>query len=264
MTSRMRRTIRLAHTSDVHLDGNASTNPVNGYRNVAEAAFAFVVDQVREEKCDLFLVVGDLFDHARIKSHDIDFVCNEFDKLNCPIIVIPGNHDVHDERSVWSRFESSRLGNNVHLILSEKGSSLEFPDLGISLWGRAMVEHTPDNQPLRGVPGDSQPGWNIGLAHGQVVSNQTDYVSSTISEEEIANSGLDYLALGHVHVWQDYKLGNTVACYPGSPVKAFATARGGFFALVTLSEDGVSLEKREVPAPKNVEKPNYFHFAPGV
>ena len=256
--------IKLAHTSDVHLDGNATSNPVNGFRNVAEAAFAYVVEQVHNEQCDLFLVVGDLFDHARVKSHDIEFVCNQFNRLRCPIVVIPGNHDVHDEKSVWNRFDAADLGRNVHFLLEENGASIEFPELGVSLWGRAMAKHTPDNRPLMGVPGKATQPWNIGLAHGQVVSNNTDYVSSTISETEIAESGFDYLALGHVHVWQDYKLGNTVACYPGSPVKAFATARGGYFAIVSLTNSGVLLEKLEVPEPESADKPNYFHFAPGV
>lgn len=256
--------LKIAHTSDVHLDGNARSNPVDGYRNVAEAAFAYVVDEVHSQQCDLFLVVGDLFDHARVKSHDIAFVCSQFEKLNCPIVVIPGNHDVHDDKSVWKRFDSTHLGANVHLLLEEDGSSLALPELGVNLWGRAMTEHTPENRPLVGASARSSQPWNIGLAHGQVVANKTDYVSSTISESEIAESGFDYLALGHVHVWQDYKYGDTLACYPGSPVKAFATARGGFFALVSLTNSGITLEKHEVPAPQSSPQPNYFHFAPGV
>lgn len=256
--------VRIAHTSDVHLDGNARSNSVNGYRNVAEAAFAFVVDSVREEQCDLFLVVGDLFDHSRVKSHDIDFVCDQFSKLDCHIVVIPGNHDVHDQHSVWNRFDRNKLGCNVHFLLSEDGARVDLNDLDLSIWGKAMTEHTPENRPLLGAQVIPSATWNIGLAHGQVVNTQTDYISSTISEDEIRESGFDYLALGHVHVWQDYNLGNTVACYPGSPVKAFATTRGGFFALLTLEDGRVELEKREVPAPADVEENKHFHFAPGV
>ena len=256
--------IRIAHTSDVHLDGNARSNSIDGYRNVAEAAFAYVVDSVQDEQCDLFLVVGDLFDHSRVKSHDIDFVCDQFSKLDCPIVVIPGNHDVHDEGSVWNRFDREKLGTNVHLMLSTGGTRIYLDDLDLSIWGRAMAEHTPENRPLLGADSKSNATWNIGLAHGQVVSMQTEYVSSTISEDEIKESGFDYLALGHVHVWQDYELGNTIACYPGSPVKAFASTRGGFFALLTLEDGRVTLEKREVPAPASVEDNKHFHFAPGV
>ena len=38
-----------------------------------------------------------------------------------------------------------------------------------------------------------------------------------ITEEEIAGSALDYLALGHVHVFSDMTHGSTRAVYPGSP-----------------------------------------------
>ena len=246
------------------MDGNAVTNSINGYRNVAEAAFAHVVDTVREERCDLFLVVGDLFDHSRVKLHDIDFVCAQFNSLDCQIVVLPGNHDVHDETSVWDRFDSAKLGSNVHLLLSTEGARINLEELDLSVWGRAMTEHTPEYRPLQGAPAKSDLCWNVGLAHGQVVNTETEYVSSTISEDEIRTSGFDYLALGHVHVWQDYQLGNTLACYPGSPVKAFATTRGGFFAMLTLQDGKVELEKREVPAPATVEENKHFHFAPGV
>lgn len=258
------RRVRIAHTSDVHLDGNALTNSIDGYRNVAEAAFAHVVNTVRDERCDLFLVVGDLFDHSRIKAHDINFVCTQFNKLDCHVVVLPGNHDVHDESSVWNRFDPDKLGPNVHMLLSTEGARIDIDDLDLSIWGKAMCEHSPEYRPLLGAQAKSHLSWNIGLAHGQVVNTKTEYVSSTIMEDEIRDSGFDYLALGHVHVWQDYQLGNTLACYPGSPVKAFATTRGGFFALLTLEDGELTLEKREVPAPPTVEENKHFHFAPGV
>ena len=256
--------IKIAHTSDVHLDGNAGGQPINGFRNVAEAAFAYVIEAAREEECDLFLLVGDLFDHARIPAHDFEFVHQQFEKLECPIVVIPGNHDLHDDQSVWKHFNELQELSNIHFLLEECGTYIQLPELDMALWGRGMAEHSPENRPLEGIPSRSEHKWYVGLAHGQVVKQESDYVSSIITETEIANSGFDYLALGHVHVWEEFNYHNTIACYPGSPVKAFSTSRGGFFALVTLSENGVSIEKREVPAPPSVEEPQHFHFAPGT
>ena len=83
-----------------------------------------------------------------------------------------------------------------------------------------------------------------------------------ITKDEIAASGFDYLALGHVHVWDEWSLGSTIACYPGSPVQAFASSRGGFYALVDLDpESGVSVSKRRVSEPpKRASEPPPFHF----
>ena len=80
-----------------------------------------------------------------------------------------------------------------------------------------------------------------------MVEKRAGIGSSQITKEEIRNSGFDYLALGHVHVWGDKSAGATTACYPGSPVAAYASASGGHVAVARLStEGGVSLSKRLV------------------
>lgn len=258
--------VRLAHTSDVHLDGSGRAQDFEGFRNVAEYSFARVVDGVIEERCDIFLVVGDLFDNARVPDSDFDFVAGQLGRLEIPVVLIPGNHDVHDERSLWTRFDWSSLGENVHALQTEDGESINLAEINTRLWGRAMTDHAPENQPLAGVPVRDDLVWNVGLAHGQVVELRNSYVSSMITTEEIAASGFDYLALGHVHVWNTWDLNQTVACYPGSPVQAFASSKGGFYAIVDLDpEAGVSVLKKQIPAPpKKSAEPPPFHFTPGV
>ena len=243
----MRRPLRFIHTSDVHLDSAAKNSDVEGFRNVAEYAFAQVVSAVDEEKCDLFLIVGDLFDHGRIKERDFEFVKEQLQKVSCPVVLIPGNHDVHDELSLWRRFDPHELGDHVFPIMDHGGSVVEFPDLQASIWGRAMDEHSPEFKPIEGSQTGNENTWSIGMAHGQVVDNVVNGSSSLISHTEIAETGFDYLALGHVHVWEIFHCEEVIACYSGSPVQAFASSRGGFYALVDLDpEEGVLIQKRKV------------------
>ncbi len=244
------RRVKLVHTSDVHLDGRIRSESAGGFRNSAERAFARVIDVALAEKADLVLIVGDLFDHGRVLEDDFDFVREQLGRLACPVVLLPGNHDVHDDGSVWHRIEfdaDGRKGGHVHLLLETDGDCLEFEDIGVRVWGRAMREHAPENVPLQGVPPRHRELWNVGLAHGQVVEQRVGMASSQITHDEIRESGFDYLALGHVHVWRDHSQGDTKAYYPGSPVAAYASDSGGHVAIATLCpERGVDVVRHQV------------------
>ena len=241
------RPIKLVHTSDVHLDGRYVGEEVDGFRNKAERAFAAVLTVAIEEAADLLLIAGDLFDNNRVPDEDFDFVRDQLARLSCPVLVLPGNHDVHDHYSIWRRIEANDVGGHVHVMLDTDGASIEFEDLGVTAWGRAMAEHAPENEPLEGTPQRREGVWNIGLAHGLVVPEREGIGSSQITHAEIRASGFDYLALGHVHVWEDVSQGPVTACYPGSPVGSYASAAGGHVAIASFCpEQGVRLARRKV------------------
>jgi exonuclease SbcD len=238
--------IKLVHTSDVHLDSRYTNDVEGGFRNSAERAFASVVTCAKDKSADLLLIVGDLFDNNRVGEADVEFVSDQLSRVTCPVVLIPGNHDVHDDSSVWNRWEVAGSGH-VHALLEHDGDRIELDGLGATVWGRAMAEHAPDNVPLHDAPNRQAHVWNIGLAHGLVVPQRAGYGSSQITHDEIRASGFDYLALGHVHVWGDMSQGLTRACYPGSPVAAYASSSCGNVAIVTLCPDnGVDVERHQV------------------
>jgi exonuclease SbcD len=239
--------IKLVHTSDVHLDSRYTSDVEGDFRNLAERAFASVVTCAIDENADLLLIVGDLFDHNRVGEDDFNFVSNQLARISCPAVLLPGNHDVHDDSSVWHRLEVAGAGGHVHALLEHDGDSIEFDHIGTTVWGRAMAEHAPDNVPLFDAPDRQDHVWNIGLAHGLVVPERAGFGSSQITHDEIRTSGFDYLALGHVHVWGDMSQGTTQAYYPGSPVAAYASSNGGHVAIATLCpENGVAVEQRQL------------------
>ncbi len=240
--------LTIVHTSDVHLDSRAGDPPKeDGFRSRAERAFSGVVDVTLAEDADLLLIAGDLFDNNRVDDSNIEFVYAQLARVSCPVAMIPGNHDVHDQRSVWNRFDFGACGNHVHGLMSHEGSTVDLPQIHARIWGKAMLEHAPENFPLEGVPDRHETWWNIGMAHGQVCERRIGWGSSPITSEEIRASGLDYLALGHVHVHADHSEGDTVAHYCGSPVAHYAGSEGGKVALVTLCPDnGVEVAHRQI------------------
>jgi DNA repair exonuclease SbcCD nuclease subunit len=98
-----------------------------------------------------------------------------------------------------------------------------------------MVEHEPAYKPLRHAPDRHGDTWNIGMAHGFYVDYPETMRSSLITPDEIAASGFDYLALGHVHAHRQMRHGKTLACYPGVCAAHMGTIETGCVAVVTLT-----------------------------
>jgi DNA repair exonuclease SbcCD nuclease subunit len=78
--------------------------------------------------------------------------------------------------------------------------------------------------------------WQIGVVHGSVsIPGKTDRDDVVITAEEIAGSGLDYLALGHWHSAQKSKAGGVTYAYAGAPEPVALTQdRAGKVLLITL------------------------------
>ena len=240
----MKRPLRIAHTSDVHLhDGSDAAH--------VRHAFSQVIDAVYDSGAELFLIAGDLFDHNRVDRDVIDFVYRQLARVSCPIVIIAGNHDCWEERAVLRRMNFGHAGNHVTLLDEPEGALVEFPELHATVWGRCMIEHDPTNKPLAGFPPRTRDMWHIGMAHG-LYSDDTDCErSSLITPQEVEASGFDYLALGHVHAHRQMRHGNTLACYPGVPAPYYGTQAVGSMAFIDLvpGETVVAVEHKLVDQP---------------
>ncbi|HVR27938.1 MAG TPA: DNA repair exonuclease [Thermoanaerobaculia bacterium] len=271
----MRRPLRLVHTADVHLgeqpnpflgaaSGDRSGTPpewdrrVNGagvgrdstarpaLARTSEIAFTRVVDTALAERADALLIAGDLFDSNRVSEPAVRFAQAQLRRLSCPVVLIPGNHDCYDETSIYRRFDFRDIGPHMHPLYAEEGELVTFDGLGLTVWGKGLVEHAPANRPLHGVPSRAAEHWFVGLAHGHFALDRRELRSSLITPDEIARCGLDYLALGHVHVFRDVSQGPVRACYPGAPRIPYAQERGGVAIIQLDPAGGVSVEERRL------------------
>jgi DNA repair exonuclease SbcCD nuclease subunit len=229
-----KRAIRLLHTSDVHLHSPESC-----------AGLDAVVDAANHLGVDLFLSAGDLFDSTRVSQETIERALESLGRLTMPGVILPGNHDALDQSSVYHRMDLKRLAPRVRLLTNVQGEELVIPDLDVAIWGRAMEEHTPRFRPLEGAPSRNGVGWYVGMAHGyHFATGENPDRSSPIFPEEIADTGYDYWALGHVHVFRDVSAGPVTAFYSGSPDDHAISPRPGHVALVEMDPNtGVQVRR---------------------
>jgi DNA repair exonuclease SbcCD nuclease subunit len=78
------------------------------------------------------------------------------------------------------------------------------------------------------------------MVHGSIaIPGKTDHDEVVVTTDEIAASGLDYLALGHWHSAQQARAGNVQYAYSGAPeAVALDQDRAGKVLLVELEEFG--------------------------
>jgi exonuclease SbcD len=229
-----RRSLLVLHTSDVHI----------GEDDASHAALRAVVDTALAERADLVLIAGDLFDHDRVSAAAADRVIAELSRLTQRTLIIPGNHDSVDERSIYERVDLTLAGPHVVFVGDPAGAEVIFEELDVAIWARGIENHTPENRPLEGFQASDERFWRIAIAHGHYVpTGERSDRSSQISEEEISALECDYLALGHWHRFVHIVHGNVTASYSGSPSEG--SNRG--VNLVRLdSTDGIRIERSPI------------------
>jgi DNA repair exonuclease SbcCD nuclease subunit len=202
----------LLHTSDVHLDHDDG-----GHH---QQAFAAAIDMAIASDVDAVLIVGDLFDHARVRDDILEWTADQLDRLGRPVVLLVGNHDALHEQSVHHRFEAQSRCRDVLFLDDPDGSIVEVPGTDIVVWGRAMVEHEPAFQPLAGSPPRRHGMWNIIAGHGLVIESEYDlHRSSPIFPSSFDSLDCDYVALGHLHEHAVLRT-EPLVCYPGATARS--------------------------------------------
>jgi len=227
--------LRLIHTSDTHLGDHT------GHPESADAVSA-VVDAVADNGGDMLLLVGDIFDNERVSDEVLEWFLEQMGRLQMPAVVLPGNHDLIHESSVYRREPFKKAPDNLFVLKGTEGELLSFPGLGIDLWGRAMPMHTPAFKPLEGMPSPDENNWLVALAHGHFhFPEDRDQRSSPIYPREVADAGCHYLALGHWDRHVDVSQGNVTAVYSGCPLGPIGSLGAGEVTVVDLDpQTGVS------------------------
>lgn len=258
--------LRLLHTADVHLGARHADlgDAAAAQRERQFAAFRATVDLALAERVDLFLVAGDLFDSNVQPRRSVERVAAELTRLaeaRIRSVLIPGTHDVYDRSSVYRAYDlaamaGQRPDDDGVTVLTPDRPWVHLAALDLVVHGPVFATKRAPHSPLRDLAAhvaQTPPAtWRIGLLHASLaIEGRTDHDEVVIATDEIAASGLDYLALGHWHSAQQGKAKGVAYAYAGAPEPvAVDQDRAGKVLLVALEErDGrrvVTVEERTV------------------
>src|SRR4029079_13549530 len=101
------------HLGARHADlGEAAT----AQRERQFAAFKAAIDLAIEEKVDLFLIAGDLFDSHTQPRRSVERVAVELARLGTArirAVVIPGTHDCYDRSSIYRSYDLKAMAGST-------------------------------------------------------------------------------------------------------------------------------------------------------
>lgn len=202
------------HAADLHLDAPfRSLSPEQAVERRAEQRQLLrrLSETARQAEADLILLSGDLFDRQRVRPETMEQLYDCFEALDIPIFLAPGNHDPY---SAASPYRTKPWPSNVHIFTQDHPQRVELAELGAVVYGAAFLSEHRSTSPLAEFRAQDHGLARLGCFHGEAGTSQGHY--APIPYEDIAASGLDYLALGHNHTASGLKrVGGTFYAWPG-------------------------------------------------
>ena len=203
------------------------------------------MDEAARLGLDALLIVGDLFESNKVKPHDLELAVRRFRELApLPIVLLPGNHDCLNEESIYRQFDFEAACPNLRVIKREGGELVTLPELGLAVWGRPIQAHAEDAELFNGAPPRNGLPWHVLMAHGYFQEERKEsHNGLPIWPDEIASAECDYIALGHLHRYQEVSQNGTKAFYSGSPMGSGLNLKIGKILRVRLDpQEGTSVE----------------------
>jgi DNA repair protein SbcD/Mre11 len=270
--------MRVLHTSDWHV---GRTFHGRDLLRDQEAVLGELADLVADERVDVVVVAGDLYDRAVPSGEAVQMctrVLGRIREAGAQIVITPGNHDSAPRMGAFGEFAAAgglhlrtRIGS-LHrpvLFTDEHGPFAVYgiPYLEPELARQAL--DAPDARGHAGVLGEAmrrvradlatrEGARSMVLAHAFVTGGEGCESERPIAVggvEQVPGSvfdGVDYAALGHLHGPQ--RLADHLR-YSGSPL-AYSFAEAQHRKSVLLVEFGpaglVGVERRELTPPRRL------------
>ena len=230
--------LRIIHTADAHLGAKFLSLGPRGaeQREHLVSAFDAALDLAVSERADLVLLAGDIFDSVPAPGSLVDRVASRIQELTSAgikVVLSPGTHDPYGPSSPYA-LPQFRDIDGLFVFTTEEMERLELPGLDCAVFGNANTRPFANRHPLSGFKASSDRRWNVGILHASFEIPDVSADSYVVTPAEIASSGLDYLALGHIHSMSCRSSGKVTAYYSGSP--EMVRMQKGEFGLALLVE----------------------------
>jgi len=205
--------LKILHSADWHLDSpfvGFSEQQRQFLREAQRKIPGKVADLCRREDCDMVLLAGDLFD-GEARQETVDILKRELENCGVPVLIAPGNHDFCGPDSPW--LEES-WPENV-FIFTGGLESVTIRGLNCRIYGAAFQSMDCASL-LEDFQAQGDERYCVAVLHGDPLQRNSPY--NPITNAQVRNSTLDYLALGHVHKAGAFRSGETLCAWPGCPM----------------------------------------------
>lgn len=205
--------LKIVHCADLHIgapcQGLSTQNAAMRSGEIRDA-LSLIAKFCKEKDADALLICGDLFDTPVPSKDDCVFVRKVLSSLSpIEVFIVCGNHDYMCSQSPFAK--QDYFSENVHIFPCFE-HSFTLHDKNAVFWGKScssnyispsFSEFAPESDMI-----------NILCLHGDILSGSSYNI---ITKEDLCSLSCEYVAFGHIHSGEIFKIGNTQCAYPGTP-----------------------------------------------
>lgn len=237
-------TFRFIHCSDLHIDspfkGFSAINPdwAERLRDAPLQSFLNIVDLAVREKVDAVIIAGDVFD-GEDKSLQAQFKFRRglqtLSEHRIPSFIAHGNHDPLNTWSTtlkWPEGATVFPGSGVQSVpVVKDGQTLAH------IYGTSFPERDVFNNLALEFERQQDSGFAVAVLHANVGGHPDHDPYAPCSVDDLVSRGMDYWALGHIHLREVLRESHPAIVYCGnSQGRHFKESGPRGCCLVTLSE----------------------------
>lgn len=211
--------VKILHTGDIHLESpfaNCKEEQKARLRRAElRSSLLRMMDWAAQEGVQIFLIAGDLFEEELMSVGLYRSLLQKMGQLApMQFFISPGNHDTYHSRSLYHLVPAPE---NVK-IFTGGVEKVALPQWGVNVYGCGFSTRYVENSMLQdfAVAEEDKNDINIMVLHGDFLGHSSYH---PVEKEDIAKSGLDYMAFGHVHAFSGFlREGSTTYAYCGTPM----------------------------------------------
>lgn len=240
--------MNILHSGDLHLDTPFRMRTPEQAEYLRQQLLTVpqkLADLCRQEQCQLMLLSGDLFDTTPT-SESLNALRYALEDAAVPVFIAPGNHDplLPD-----SPYLTSPWPSNVHIFTQPRITAVTLEELDCKIYGAGYRSMDCPGL-LQGFQAEGSERYHIGVLHGDPTNAASP--CCPVTADQIRQSGLDYLALGHIHKAGSVRYGETLCAWPGCPMGRGFDETGYKGALI------LSLGEETAVTPVQLSTPSFF------
>lgn len=238
--------IKFLHAADLHLGSAFAGLPpeaAQAMRAAQQQVLEKIVDLSNTSACDILLLSGDVFDSHAPGRDTVDAAIGALRGCRAAVFLAPGNHDYFSPDSPYA---TADWPARVHIFKKACIESVYLPQLDCEVYGAAFCAPSACAL-LQDFRAPARAKYRLMALHGELAA---DSAYHSVSAQQIAASGLTYLALGHIHKLQLPQMaGQTMYAWPGCPMgRGFDETGEKGVLLGELSDDGCAVRFVPIPA----------------
>ncbi|TAK82748.1 MAG: DNA repair exonuclease [Betaproteobacteria bacterium] len=244
--------MKFIHCSDLHIDSpllgleRYPGTPVDEMRDSTRQAFHNIVSAAIENKVDLVVISGDVFDGNWRDFNTGLFFTDELARLReakIKVVLLKGNHDAESEVT-----KSLRWPSNVKVLAHRAPETVIFEDIGVAVHGQSFAEKAVTTDLAAQYSTAKKNLFNLGMLHTCMAGGSTHLPYAPTTLQTLGSKGYDYWALGHVHE-REILCQEPRVVFSGNSQGRHARELGAKGCdLVTVDDDGIRNDFLEVDA----------------